>query len=365
MKRVLWIGVAVLVIGAGAAAGMIGGERLVALVSGEAGGEDAEAAPPATPVTVEKPEPVDIRDTFETVGTILPVRSVELAPMSEGRVTEVAIESGQTVEQGDVLLRLDDRAERAALDDARATLTETEASFRRYETLLEGDTASEASFDQARGLYERAQAAVEVAEAALADRTLTAPFGGILGVVDIDPGAQVDRATTITTLDDLTTVEAEFSVPERYFGAAEVGQAVTLAGASHDDRTFEGEVTLVAPRIDANSRSFVVRATIPNEDRRLVGGMFMNVSLVFGSETALTLSDDTIVSEGSATYVYVVEDGTARRTEIALGRTQEGRTAVTDGLEAGTDVVVTGYDQLSDGDAVTVETRDAAREAVN
>ncbi len=365
MKKVLTIGLAIGVIGIGAVAGLFGGERLVEALAGQSGEESGGGEATAAAVTTRTPEEREILDTFGAVGTILPARSVSLAPMSDGRVTEVAIESGEAVAAGDVLLRLDDRAERAALDDARATLTETRAAFERYETLLEGDTASEARFEQARGTYQRARAAVEVAEANLADRTLKAPFGGILGVVGLDPGAQVDSATVLTTLDDLSIVEVEFSVPERYFAAAEVGQTVTLDGAIHADRTFEGKVTLVAPRVDANSRSFVVRATIPNDDRSLAGGMFMNVALVLGSRTALTLPDDAIISEGSATYVYVVADGTARRTDIVLGQTQEGRTAVTDGLAADAEVVVTGYDRLSDGDAVTVGTSDTAGEALN
>ena len=355
MKKLLSIGLGVVVIAGGIGAGVFGGESLVAAFDRDAGEESGEEARPATPVTVEAPRETEILDTFEAVGTVLPARSVALSPMAEGRVTEVLIESGQRVRAGDVLLRLDDRAERAALDDARATLTETEASFRRYEALLEDGTSPEAQFEVARGLFARAQAAVEVAEANLADRTLTAPFDGILGVVDLDPGAQVDAATIVTTLDDLSSVEIEFAVPERYFAAAEIGQTVLFDGPIYPDRTFEGEVALVAPRIDANSRSFVVRGTIPNDDGALVGGMFGNVTLVLGSGPALTLPDSAIISEGSATYVYAVEEDVARRTDVVLGRTQEGRTAVTDGLAPDSQVAVTGYDRLSDGDEVTVQ----------
>ncbi len=365
MKKIWTIAATAGVVGIAVAAGVFGTDGLLgALESRSDAGED-EGGRSATRVTVAVPESATIRDSFDAVGTILPIRSVDLMPLAEGRVTEIAVASGDIVKQGDLLFALDDRTERATLNEAQATLAEAEGEFRRYEELLGENTTSEARFEEARGGFLRAEAVVEAAQVELDDRRLVAPFGGILGLVDLDPGERVDTATTITTLDDLSQVQVEFAVPERYYGAAEIGQDVTLTSAIFPGRSFEGEVSVIAPRVDPNSRSFRVRAMIANEDRALVGGMFMNVSLTFGTYDALTIPDDAIISEGSATYVYVVAENEARRTAVSLGQRQDGRTEIADGLSAEHEIVTTGYDTLSDGDAVTIGDEGAPEESIN
>lgn len=369
MKKVLIIGAMVLGVGLAALAGSFGTDRLLAVLDGQsdgqADGRSEGEGRQATRVTVAAPEIRTLRDTFRAVGTVRPVRSVELRPLSEGRVEEVAASSGETVAEGALIFALDDRAARAALADAEATLNVAEAQFRRYEALQDENVAAEARLEEERGAFLRAQAAVDAARATLEDRRVTAPFGGVLGVLDLDPGERVDPATSVTTLDDLSTVEVEFAMPERYFGAVEAGQTITLRVAAYPERTFEGEVAVIAPRIGDESRSFAVRADVANDDRALVGGMFVNATLVFGTREALTVPDDAIVSEGSATYVYVAADGTAARTEVAPGTRQDGRTEVTEGLAEGDRVVTTGYDTLSDGDPVRVAEDAASGEALN
>ena len=369
MKRILIPAGMILTVSLAALAGSFGTDRLMSALRGGAdGGSEGPpgaAAEESTRVTAASPRVQTIRETFETAGTILPVRSIEVRPLSEGRVVEVAAASGAAVSEGDPIFSLDARAERAALAEAEATLTETEAAFLRYEELQDENVAADARLEQARAAFRRAEAMVEVARAALADRRVAAPLGGVLGVMDLDVGERVDPATIVTSLDDLSTVLVEFAVPERYFGDVERGQTVTITAAAYPDRTFEGQVAFAALRIGENSRSFTVRASLNNEDRMLVGGMFVDVALVMGTRESLTVPDDAIVSEGSATYVFVLADGVAARTDVSLGIRQDGRSEVVDGLAEDAQVLTTGFDTLSDGDPVSVEEDGAAEEALN
>lgn len=337
------------------------------LMSGDGGGQAGPGGGERQPtrVTVAEPRMHEVEDSFSAVGTILPVRSIELRPLAQGRVTEIGVSSGAEVAQGDLLFRLDDRVARAALSDAQATLDESRAEFERIQDLADQDIAAQASLETARGAFRRAESAVEEARANLDDRSLTAPFPGVVGIVDIDPGEYVDPSTTVSTLDDLSTVQADFAVPERYFDRAEAGQTVRVSSAIYPDRAFQGEVTVKAPRIDTASRSFDVRVRMDNAERLLTSGMFVTAELVFATYEAPTLPDDAIISEGEATYVYTVEEGTARRTEIGVAPAEGGRTEITDGLPRDARVVVTGWDTLSDGAPVEVAQTAAPDEALN
>ncbi len=308
----------------------------------------------ATPVDVTRPETRQIEDAVTAVGTLLPVRSVALVPDAPGRVTAVPVSSGQRVEAGALLIQLDDRAARAALADAEATLSEARQELARVEQLAGSNVAADARLEAARATFGRAEAAAMMAQANLEDRAITAPFAGKLGVIDTEPGTFLDGSTPITRLLDLSTVEVAVSLPERYFERVMPGQTLMVTTPAYPGDTFEGEVTVRAPEIDLGSRSFALRAKIDNADGRLLGGMFANSSLVLGTYEGLAIPDDAIISEGLSSYVFTVRDGTATRTEIEVGTSLGALTEVRDGLDPDDLVVVAGWDQLSDGAPVEV-----------
>lgn len=212
-------------------------------------------------------------------------------------------------------------------------------------------------------MFNRAESEVARAEAALADHRITAPFDGTLGLIDLDPGAWLTPETPLTRLSDLSVVEVEIALPERYYDRVEPGQTISLTVPAYPDATFEGAVTVRDSAISPASRSFDIRAEIDNAERRLTGGMFARTQLVFGTGDALTLPDDAIISEGETTFVYIVEDGQAVRREVSLGGSAGERTVVTEGIGADDRIVVTGWSNLRDGAPVDVADN-VAREAL-
>jgi membrane fusion protein, multidrug efflux system len=157
---------------------------------------------------------------MEAVGTSLARQSIEMVALASGRVQEIAFEPGQKVAAGDVLVRLDDEIERADLDEAEATLNETTLALERAETLREQNAVSQAALDEARSRKAIAEAELDRATRRLADRTVRAPFDGIVGLRQVDAGARVSDTTVITTLDDLSEIEIEFSVSETSMAAS-------------------------------------------------------------------------------------------------------------------------------------------------
>ncbi len=361
MTRFLKACAGILTIAAFGAAGLFGTEFL--LSSSSEASQPRSDGPRTTRVGVTQPETRPVEDAVTAVGTIMPVREVELRAASAGRVAEVAARAGSTVAEGDLILQLDADSERAALQSAEASLSEARQSFERVEALAASNTAAEARLEEARAAFNRAQSDVTRAEAALADRRIAAPFAGTLGLIDLDPGAWITPETPVARLSDLSVVQVRVALPERYYDRVRPGQTITLSVPAYPDATFEGVVTVRDSAISAESRSFDIRAEIDNPDQRLTGGMFARTRLVFGTDDGLTLPDDAIISEGETTFVYAVEDGQATRREVALGGSLGERTVIRDGLSAGDRIVVTGWDSLRDGAPVEIA-EDANDEAL-
>ncbi|SEQ07471.1 membrane fusion protein, multidrug efflux system [Loktanella sp. DSM 29012] len=350
MGRVFKVLFGLCVVAACAAAGLWGTQ---VLLSGEA---EAGGPPPQSKaaVGVTRPQTQTIDDAITAVGTLMPLRTVALTPTVPGRVTAVPVSSGDQVATGDLLIQLDERAARATLAEAEASLAETSQELARVDELADRNTAAETRLESARAAYARAEAAVMQARAALEDLSITAPFAGTLGLIDVEPGAVLDGSMPVTDLSDLSVVQVSASLPERYYERVAPGQGVTITTPAYPDASFEGEVTVRAPQIDLATRSFTIRAEIPNPDGQLVGGMFADARLVFDTYDGLAIPDDAIISEGLTTYVYVARDSAAVRTDVVVGSSLGALTEVREGLSQDDEVVISGWDNLTDGAPVEI-----------
>jgi len=353
VNKFLKFSLGVCLVAAFVVAGMFGTRMLLSVDDGASADQQQERQP--TRVGVVSPEIREIENAVSAIGTLRPMRAVDIVPNVAGRVIEVPVTSGQEVSEGAILVQLDDRAQRAALAEAEATLSEADQEYRRYQQLEESNTAAEARLEQARGAFLRAEALMQMAEAALEDRVIRAPFAGTLGLIDIEAGAFLNDSEALTQLADLSSVEVSVTLPERYYEQVIPGQKLEVSTPAYPTSTFEGEVLLRATQIDLGTRSFEIRARIDNGDGRLVGGMFANSRLVLDTYDGLAIPDDAIISQGISTYVYIIADGAAVRTDITVGATLGGMSEVRDGLNENAQVVVAGWDELTDGATVQID----------
>jgi membrane fusion protein, multidrug efflux system len=321
---------------------------------------DGEAAaavgrgPSAIPVQIVAAEAGTMRDRIEAVGSTLARQAVDIVPLTSGRVAEIAFTPGARVETGTVLVRLDDAAERAAVAEAEAGLREAELALNRAKTLRSNNTVAQATVDELEAAYLGAHARVDGARKRLADRTVLAPFPGVVGLRRVDLGARVDDSTVLTTLDDLAEVEIEFSVPEIFFSRVREGQAVSATSSAFPGRTFVGRIAMIDTRVGQVSRAFHVRAVIPNPDRTLPAGMFMHVEVVLSERAAVLIPEEAVIAEGERTFVFTVRDQRAQRRVVRLGQRATGMVEVLEGIEAGEPVVRAGIQRLRDGAEVRV-----------
>jgi membrane fusion protein (multidrug efflux system) len=332
--------------------GYVAYDRLVA--GGGAAGPTETAAPAAIPVVLGTAELRETTRRVEAVGTTFSRRAIQVVALTSGRIVEVAFEPGQFVEAGAVLVRLDDDIERADLAEAEATLQENALALQRAQALRQKSAIPEATVEQLVAAQASARAELDRARRRLDDRTVRAPFAGDVGLRQIDPGARVDEEMVLTTLDDRSEMEIEFSVPEMLYGQVAIGQPVVATSAAFPGRSFEGLVATIDSRVDSTARAFKVRALLPNPDLALPAGMFMHVAVVLESRTAVMVPEEAVVVQGNRTFVYVVADGKAAVRDVTLGQRELGAVEVTSGLTQGDAVVVRGTPRLRDGAAVRV-----------
>ncbi len=327
-----------------------GGYEAYALRQGEPGAE-ATGGGVSAPVAVEvaTAEERILRRTVEAVGTTRARRSVDISPLASGRVVALDIVPGQAVEAGTVLARLDDEIERANLAEAEARLVETRLAVERLRNLRSRNAASDAAVEEAAARQAEAIAAHERARRRLADRSVRAPFAGIVGLTNYDIGARVDEGTVLTRIDDLAEVEVEFSLPETLFAEISAGQSVGARGAAFPDRDFAGRIFAIDNRIEPASRAFRVRAVIPNPERLLPAGMFISLEIVLAEESFLVVPEEAIVVQSADVYVFVASGGRAERRRIETGMRRAGYIAVLSGLAPGEQVVIRGLQRVRDG----------------
>ena len=289
---------------------------------------------------------------IEAIGSTRARRSVEITPLTAGRVTEVGFSAGKSVTAGTVLLRLDSDIQRADLIEARARLTEAASALKRAQSLKKSNTVSASTVDKLVAVVATTRADHERARRRLGDRTVTAPFDGVVGFSRVAVGARVKEGDSVTTLDDLSLVEIEFSLPEGLYGRIVPGQRIVANATAFPGREFEGVIETIDSRIDRVSRSYKARAVVANPELALPSGMFMHLSVVLDAVRVLTVPEEAIIVDGRLAFVYVVKKTgkgeRALRRDVTLGRRSFGHVEIASGVAEGDEVVTRGV-RVRDG----------------
>lgn len=315
---------------------------------------------PPSVVNTRLPEQGRVRDVVESVGNLRAPRAVELTTEVSGRVVALNLQAGARVTEGEELLRLDDRQARAELQVIESQLADARRQWQRAQRLRANNSVSQAQVDELRTAVNVAEAQREAARVHLENHRIVAPFAGVIGLSDIDVGAYVSAGAVVTTLDSSNPMELNFSVPERFLAQVSLGQAVAGRSPAFPDRDFRGELVELGSRINELNRSLPVRALIDNPDGLLRPGQFMAATLTLRERDALVIPEQAVMIRGDEQYVFVADDGIARRITVKLGSRIPGRVEVAEGLSADDQVIVTGQDRISSGDRIEVIDADNA-----
>lgn len=303
--------------------------------------------------------PERIVSQINALGTARANEAVEVTSKVSNTVTAVRFADGQRVEKGQVLVEFDSAQARADLAAAEASSAESASQVKRSRELIASRVISDSQFEQLEATMKGNEARVAAARSHVDDTIIRAPFTGRVGLRRVSVGSLVNPGTTITTLDDLSVIKVDFSVPENFLAGIREGLKVKASAAAFPGRDFTGTVSGVDSRIDPVSRSVTVRAAVPNPDLALKPGMFLNVTLARDEHDALMVPEGALVPEQSRQFLFVIEGGRATRREVRIGGRQPGRVEIVDGLKAGEQVIVEGTQKVREGGEVRVVERAA------
>lgn len=293
--------------------------------------------------------------SVEALGTARANEAIDVRPQVSQTVTAIHFEEGERVEAGQVLVELEDAEARADLAAARANLIDLENQVRRSRELFDTRAVAASELDQRIAQRDAARAALDAAEARLAETRIRAPFEGRVGLRRVSLGTLVTPSSVITTLDDTDPIKLDFDVPETALSLLEPGLEVEAHSAAWPDQPFRGRVSSIDTRVDPISRTLTVRALLPNPEERLRPGMFLTVSLVREEVTALMIPEQAIVPQQSRQFVYVVtSEGRVERREVRTGRRRPGEVEILEGLSTGERVVAEGTQKARAGEPVEI-----------
>jgi membrane fusion protein (multidrug efflux system) len=340
----------------------------------------ANVPPPAT-VTSEQARTEKWVEQLTSIGTLFSSHGVDVTSQVAGIVTEVHAASGSDVEQGALLVQLDIAVETADLASAKAVLAEAEVAFQRQSDLIAKKVTSEASMDTARTKRDTAQAAVNKIEAVIAQKTIKAPVAGRLGIRKVERGQYVTAGMTLVTLQALDPMRADFPLPEQSIGKLRVGQQVEVTVDAFPGKVFKGSIESLDARVAQDTRTLLVRGSLPNPQRKLLPGMFANVTVLVGEPRPVVTVPRTAITYslyGDSLYVVTAapsedkDKGTggqaaasqaaggerkliAERRFVKTGQARDDRVAIVSGIQAGEEVVTTGQLKLNPGAAIKID----------
>ena len=337
--------------------------------AGDTPGEGSGSFPP-TPVDVAEAKQDTVIDEINANGQIEAVQAIELRPEVEGRLVAVLVREGTEVREGTPLFKVDDAELRAQVARLEAERDLAAQALERQRDLMARNAASQADLEQAEANARSAAAQLELQQIRLDRTVVRAPFTGVVGQRFVSLGDYVTTSTRLTTLQTVDPQRATFTVPERYAERLAAEQRITFRVAAVSDRQYEGTVEFVDPVVELPARTITVKARVPNPERVLKSGMFIEVRLATDVRPdAVVVPEDAILPLQGVDYVWVIADGTASRREVRLGVRTPGFVEILNGVSAGEQVVVGGLERLFEGAPVlphTVErTADGTESPVN
>ena len=316
----------------------------------------AQGGPPGSrQVTVESMvvAPQRLESTVEAVGTVLADASATLRAEVPGQVIERHFEDGDRVKKGDPLLSVEATVLEAEVNEARATVEQSEAAYTRAQELIKNKLISATDFDTARANYNVAVARLNSARARLSKTVIRAPFEGYAGLRRINVGDYLTIGQEVVNVVRLDPLRVDFSVPETLLARVQPGLAINVSVGAFPGERFEGVVTAIDPQIDVIGHNLDVRARLPNADLRLRPGLFAQVSVTLAVKSdAVLVPEEAIWPIGNDKTLYVIEDGMAKRRIVQIGDRKPGFVEIVSGLNAGEEIVVAGQMKLFEGAAV-------------
>jgi membrane fusion protein (multidrug efflux system) len=320
--------------------------------------------PPQTVSTVIAQESI-WQPTVEALGSFSASKQASLSAEVSGLVTSIQFDSGQKVRAGQTLVELNPAPLKAQLAQLEAQAALAELNLKRDEAQLKVQAISQAAVDTDKATLKGAQAQVAAQKALIAQKTISAPFSGQLGIRQANLGQYLAPGTAVVTLQKLDPMDIDFTVPQSQIDLVRVGMQAQVETSAVPGQTFAGRVTAIEPQLDTATRNLKVRARLPNPDNKLLPGVFATVRLTRGQPARyVTLPNAAVTYNPYGATVFIVTDEgkgadgkprlTVKQRFITTGATRGDQVAIVKGVQAGETVVTAGQLKLRNGAPVIV-----------
>jgi membrane fusion protein (multidrug efflux system) len=361
LKKIILVAVALLVL-----VGILVGIKVMQIRTLIAAG--ASYAPPPEPVTTAKVTEDEWAPTIPAVGSLVAIQGVTVAAELDGNVARIAFVPGSAVKAGDLLVQQDVGVEQAQLRAADAASELARLNLDRSRELLANKTISQSQFDTDNATRLQAVAQGDNIAAAIAKKTIRAPFSGRLGIRLINLGQTLKAGDAIVSLQALNPIFVDFSLPQQELARLASGQTVQVTSDAIPGRTVTGKITAINPDVDSTTRNVRVEATLANADESLHPGMFVNARVVLPvKEKVMVIPSTAVLYAPYGDSVFVVEDHQDEKTGrsgkvvrqqfVRLGLTRGDFVTVVSGLKTGEEIVTTGEFKLHNGGSVIVDNK--------
>ncbi|MGM9916746.1 efflux RND transporter periplasmic adaptor subunit [Anaerotignum sp.] len=317
----------------------------------------------------------EISSEFAYTGKAAPSKEVAVVPTVPGKVTNFNYEVGDKVGQGAVLFTVDTtdlqnnmRSLEASYNVAKLGRDNAKSTYENNKLLYDEEIISKQEFDQIKYAYESAEAQLESIRVQMdnlkkniSDCSVTSPMTGVIATRGVERGGFASQAAPAYTVMDLSTIKVEVGVSEQVLNTIHIGDQVSVLMTAVSEEPLTGTVSTIAPAA-GQTGMYTVKVELNNKDGKIKSGMMAEVNFTMeSSEDTIILPRNAVIEKDGETYVYVVENGTAKKVIVELGIEADDTIEIVSGLKDGDDVVTKGQTYISDGEEVNVTNADPAK----
>ena len=327
----------------------------------------ASFQPPPSAVTTIVAKRETWSSTLNVIGTVEAIHGVTVSADLPGTVDKIHFESGQWVKEGDVLVELDTRQERAQLAQMEAQRDLAHINYGRTQQLVQEGVIARNEYDNVTAQQKLTEAQVGEIRATIQRKTIRAPFSGILGIRQVNLGQYLAAGQAVVPLQSLNPIYVNFGVPQQDVGKLGMGRTLHITSDDVPGMQFAGRVNALDSIVDPSTRNITVQATLANPQNRLRPGMFVQVALGTGTNAdviALPASAINYAPYGDSVFIVTeLKDPKGntyrgvRQQIVKLGGSRGDQVGVISGLNAGDEVVSSGVFKLRTGMAVQVNNK--------
>ncbi|MDR3594661.1 efflux RND transporter periplasmic adaptor subunit [Clostridium sp.] len=354
------------------------------------------AAPSKTTVQVQEAKTVEKNSGDTYKATLEAYQQGAVSSKTSLKVVSVSFENGQYVNAGDTLVTLDDQdirnniktaqaqlqtyedqlnSSQVALEKLKVNLDDAQRNYDRQKTLFDKKAiaqtdfeAAEKTLNSAKADYDSGNASIQTAQSNIASENVSisnlqdtlsnaiikAPISGVISNKSVSIGQMAGSGTALATVNDISSVYATIQVPQDKISGVKIGQAASVV-VDGIDTTYSGTVQTMDLSADTTSRVFNCKVKLDNSDKSLLPGVYAKVQLDSAVKTeVITIPVNALVGNEGDYYVFINNNGTAKKTKVTIGETDNNNVEVTSGVKDGDQIICSNTSTLQDGDAIDV-----------